>query len=136
MVWKRCNYFRECSTLRRWGFCQLVMFLYRDNKASCSSNVPHSGVYVYLYVCMYTSYSETPAIPPATARSPLPYYTYIAVLVLQYCPIYQLHNHSALTPATSEDYIKSFGYKVEMFKTTDRCFVQAKLHIQSDAKVT
>lgn len=81
---------------------------------------------------MYTSYSETPAIPKPRSH----YYTYIAVLVPQYCPIYQLHNHSALTPTTSEDYIKSFGYKVEMFKSTDRCFVQANLHIQSDAKVT
>jgi hypothetical protein len=89
-------------------------------------------VCVCMYVCMYTSYSET-----RTIRRPCPpSYTYIAVLVPQYCPIYQLHNHAALTPATSEGYIKSFGYKVEMFKTTDGCFVRASLHIQCDAKFT
>lgn len=79
-----------------------------------------------MYVCILHILKPLP--------SPTPYYIYIAVLVPQYCPIYQLHNHSALTPSTSEDHIKSFGYKVEMFKTTDRCFVQVNLHIQSDAK--
>lgn len=61
---------------------------------------------------MYTSYSETPAIPHPCC----PYYTYIAVLVPQYCPIYQLHNHSALTQATSEDYIKPVDTKLKCLK--------------------
>jgi hypothetical protein len=80
---------------------------------------------------MYTSYSETPTIPPPPR--PPTYYTYIAVLVPQYCPIHQLHKHTALIPATREGYIKSFGYKVGMFKITDGCFVEANLHVQSDA---
>ena len=93
------------------------MFLYRHNKASCSSNVLHSGM--CMCICMYVYFIFRNPCHPAPPLSP--YYTYTAVLVPQYCPIYQLHNHSALAPTTSEDYIKSFGYKGEMFRTNHRC---------------